>query len=130
MCRGVNLKGGTSNMWSMLIAALIVGGLVIILIVERDWPVVTQVFAALLVFLLLLMSYRPTSVKENEKKEFVNNILKWYDQQRVVDKCRGCIYIKEYDNTCQKYMFPWEAWRAYKKCPDYKKVSIEENVRT
>ncbi len=117
-------------MWSLLLAALIIGGLVVVLAVDHALPLVVQGFAACLVFLLLLMSFRPSNVKENERKEFVNNILKWRDQQRVVDKCRDCIHIKEFDNTCQKYMFPWEAWRAYKKCPDYKKVSVEENVRT
>ncbi len=111
-------------MIGLLLSALILAGLVIVAAYDGTNPFVGEAFLAILLIIFFAMYYRPDSVKRKEKDEFVNTILKYRDDQRIVDKCSGCARIEKTGDTCSIYQYPWEPWKKFGKCENYR-ASIE-----
>lgn len=106
-------------MWGLLLAAVIMAGMFVAATADGRNVLVLEIVGVFLISLLLIMGFRPKTIRDKEHEELINDILKWRDQQRIVHKCKGCINIESAYNTCRVYSFPWEAWRAHKKCPDF-----------
>lgn len=106
-----------------VIGALIIASTVIILFIETKLPLASKMFITIGEFFLLFLIFRPDSIRRKETDDYMNAMLKFNDEQKIVDKCIGCVHIREPYGKCSVYLFPWEAWSKGHNhiCDDYKK---------
>jgi hypothetical protein len=111
-------------MFSLVVGAAILIAATIILFIETSMPLAPQVFIAVSELFLLLLMFRPDNVRRKEIDAHMNAILKFNDEQKTVEKCKGCAHIREPFGKCSVYLYPWEAWvNGYDGiCDRYKKI--------
>lgn len=97
-------------MFSLVIGAIILIVATIILFIETSIPLAPQIFIGVSELFLLLLMFRPDSIRRKEMDDHMNAILKFNDEQKIVEKCKGCIHVREPFGKCAVYLYPWEAW--------------------
>lgn len=97
-------------MFSLVIGAVILITATIILFIETSMPLAPQIFIGVSELFLLLLMFRSDSTRRKEMDDHMNAILKFNDEQKIVEKCKGCIHVREPFGKCSIYLYPWEAW--------------------
>lgn len=97
-------------MFTMTIGLVIMVAATIIFFIESSLPLAPKIFIAVAELFLLVLLFRPDSVRRKEMDEHMNAMLKFNDEQKIVEKCKGCIHVREPYGKCSVYLYPWEAW--------------------